>query len=204
MAFSDYSTNPDDNVLIGGINIGEGCPPGNLNNALRLLAADGKLLSNNVGGISYTPTSRTISAGGMLTGGGDMSANRTISLTAASAAETLAGTVNDKPITPSSFANMPKSFSNPGYIRLPGGFTIQWYSYRGSVSSEVAVYFPFPLAFSSVIFGGSATAYINSPSNTRDMWGQICQSTLAGCYIQLQSVGASSSADGFDAFVMGV
>lgn len=51
MAFQDYSTNPDANTSIGGINIAEGCPAGNMNEALRRLAADGKLLANTVGAL---------------------------------------------------------------------------------------------------------------------------------------------------------
>lgn len=50
MSFSDYSTSPDANGTIAGINIGEGCPPGNVNDALRQLAADGRELADQVGG----------------------------------------------------------------------------------------------------------------------------------------------------------
>lgn len=40
MAVSNYSTNPDQNTTISGINIAEGCPPSGLNNAVRQLMAD--------------------------------------------------------------------------------------------------------------------------------------------------------------------
>lgn len=50
MAFSDYSTTPGSNTTIGGVNVGEGCPPGNLNNAIRQIAADGRQLSDQVSG----------------------------------------------------------------------------------------------------------------------------------------------------------
>lgn len=36
---SEFSTNPDSNVTIGGINVGEGCSPAGLNNVVRYLAA---------------------------------------------------------------------------------------------------------------------------------------------------------------------
>lgn len=42
MAVKDYSTNPDENTTISGINIGEGCPPSGINNAIRQLMADAK------------------------------------------------------------------------------------------------------------------------------------------------------------------
>jgi hypothetical protein len=46
------------------------------------------------------PTTRTISAGGLATGGGDLTANRTITVTAASAADVVTGTAADKAATP--------------------------------------------------------------------------------------------------------
>lgn len=52
MPFPDYSTTPSLNVTIGGVNVGENCPPGNLNNAIRTLAADGKILANQVATIT--------------------------------------------------------------------------------------------------------------------------------------------------------
>jgi hypothetical protein len=42
MAIKDYSTDPDLNVQISGINIAEGCPPSGINNAIRQLMADVK------------------------------------------------------------------------------------------------------------------------------------------------------------------
>lgn len=42
MAIKDYSTDPDQNVKISGINIAEGCAPSGINNAIRQLMADVK------------------------------------------------------------------------------------------------------------------------------------------------------------------
>lgn len=42
MGFSDYNSNPDLNVSISGVNIGEGCPPSGINNAIRQIMADAK------------------------------------------------------------------------------------------------------------------------------------------------------------------
>lgn len=49
--FSDCSSTPASNTDVGGINIGEGCPPGNLNNSLRLCFAYGKMLADVVAAI---------------------------------------------------------------------------------------------------------------------------------------------------------
>lgn len=65
MAFSDYSSTASSNTTIGGISIAEGCPPGNINNAIRILAADAKAFSLSVPTVSgsYLPLS-----GGTVTG----------------------------------------------------------------------------------------------------------------------------------------
>lgn len=48
MAVSDYSTTPSANTTISGINVGEGCAPGNINNAIRQLMADTRGFYNDV------------------------------------------------------------------------------------------------------------------------------------------------------------
>jgi len=48
MSVSDYSLAPSSNTSISGINIGEGCPPGNINDAIRQLMADVKEMRDQV------------------------------------------------------------------------------------------------------------------------------------------------------------
>lgn len=48
MSVSDYSLAPSSNTAISGINIGEGCPPGNINDAIRQLMADVKEMRDQV------------------------------------------------------------------------------------------------------------------------------------------------------------
>lgn len=64
MSFADYSTSPDANGSIAGINVAEQCPPGGINNAIRQLMADGKQLADQVGG----GTSTVPKSGGAFTG----------------------------------------------------------------------------------------------------------------------------------------
>ena len=67
--FSDWSTTPASNTSIAGINIDEGCAPGNVNNALREIMAAAKTFANGaVNGANYMPKS-----GGAFTG--DISRN---------------------------------------------------------------------------------------------------------------------------------
>ena len=67
MAFSDYSTTPASNTTIGGISIAEGCAPGNVNNAIRQLMADGKTLDTAVAAIDVD--SLMPKSGGVFTDG---------------------------------------------------------------------------------------------------------------------------------------
>jgi hypothetical protein len=48
MAVGDYSNTAGNNTAIAGINIGEGCSPANLNNAIRQMMADIKTFSDSV------------------------------------------------------------------------------------------------------------------------------------------------------------
>lgn len=49
---SEFSTDPDDNTTIGGVNVGEGCSPGGINNAERYLAAAMRSLYDQVQGFT--------------------------------------------------------------------------------------------------------------------------------------------------------
>ena len=64
MAVEDYNTVASLNVSIEGINIGEGCPPANINNAFRQFMADIKVFSQTV------PSTTTLlpKAGGVFSG----------------------------------------------------------------------------------------------------------------------------------------
>lgn len=64
-AFSEYSTNPDSNSTIGGVNVAEDCSPGGINNAIRQLAADGRELYDLTGAL---PSTKMDKAGGAFTG----------------------------------------------------------------------------------------------------------------------------------------
>jgi hypothetical protein len=58
MAVQDWSTDPNQNTSVDGINIAENCPPGNLNNALRaIMAAVRAAFSNVPNGADYVTKS---------------------------------------------------------------------------------------------------------------------------------------------------
>ena len=67
MGFSDYNSNPDLNVSISGVNIGEGCPPSGINNAIRQIMADAKVADG--GYVKNASSGAIISSGATISGG---------------------------------------------------------------------------------------------------------------------------------------
>lgn len=63
------------------------------------------LASTLEGELSFVPTSRTVTGGGLATGGGALSSNQTITVTGASSAEAIDGTLNNVAMTPLRTAN---------------------------------------------------------------------------------------------------
>jgi len=113
-------------------------------------------------------TSTTVSAGTGLTGGGDLSADRTISVAAggigttqladsgvttakiANDAVTAAKIADGAVVLPGDFTGSNQSLSASGYQKLPGGLILQW----GTVASteDTAQNFTFPIAFPNACF----------------------------------------------------
>lgn len=147
----------------------------------------------------------SVNVGGILSGGGDIADDPTITLLAASAAEILAGVSGTKVITPAALAALPRSLTPNGFAFLPGGLIIQWVRYRAVLSGEPVVNVLFPTTFSTIALPVSLTGYISAPSIFRDGFPQLVGTpSTTSCNVQIQ-VGADSSArvDGFDLIVMG-
>lgn len=49
--FHTYATSASTNLSVGEVSVAEGCPPGNLNDAIRELMVDGKMLADEVAAI---------------------------------------------------------------------------------------------------------------------------------------------------------
>ena len=115
--------------------------------------------------------SRTITGGGIATGGGSLEANRVITVAAATAAELLAGTSATAAITPSTFGPIVKSFSQNGYIALALGdpanaFCLQWG--RISVAPNGTTSVSFPVTFSecwSALVDGTSASDVETEQN---------------------------------------
>lgn len=175
MSFWDWSTNESANATASGVNIGEGCPPGNLNNSdrtimaqLRAAFADG--LQNFLGGTAELP----VANGG--TGGTTQAAARAGIGAAASGANSditgLFGMTTPLHIseggtgqtTPAAaLANLggigvnAQSLAANGYVRLSNGFMIQWGFATFAANAGTNVVYP-------VAFSGFSVAVLSASS----------------------------------------
>lgn len=114
---------------------------------------------------------RTITGGGLVSGGGTLEANRVLTVLAASAAQLLAGTSNAVALTPASFGPIVKSFGQNGYVALALGdpanaLCIQWG--RFTVGANGTTNVSFPVAFAecwTALTDGTSDSNVNSQDN---------------------------------------
>lgn len=125
-----------------------------------------------------TLTGRTITGGGLAQGGGDLSANRVITVPEATAAEIRALSAA-KAMTPAAWAGLLRELSQNGWYELPGGLIIQYG--RFVVPSSGAHSVSFPLAFPNACFAVTVSGGIN----------QVVDNN------QIELIGTSITASGF-------
>ncbi|MEN5176740.1 gp53-like domain-containing protein [Brevundimonas diminuta] len=127
---------------------------------------------------------------------------RRVDARAASNAETLAGSLTDKFVTPSSLWSFAKSIGLNGYAQIPGTpLVIQWGRQAGAMSEgQRTVMLP-------IAFGGGCVAMLANPWNsspTADYYMQIVGRYLDRLVFMLNSAsGSSGSAQGFDWLAIG-
>lgn len=97
-------------------------------------------------------TSRAVSTGGLLTGGGDLRTDLTLAVAAAAAADLNAQTDATKALTPAAFGGAGGGDGSSGWAPLPGGNIIQWGSQTvfGDGTSARAFTLTFPRPFLNV------------------------------------------------------
>jgi len=150
------------------------------------------------------PTARTVTGGGLVTGGGSLAADRALSVAIASAAEIVAGTANDKAITPAGLGGLPRSLTPNGFMVLPNGIIINWIQYRAPFTADAAVSLSYPMAFTEQYLIGAATAWLATANNFRDLFAQLVSPGLGSCIVQMQaSTSNDKRADGFDLLLIG-
>jgi hypothetical protein len=127
---------------------------------------------------------RVINGGGLVTGGGNLRGDRTLTVTPADAGDVAAGTATDRAITPAALAGLARSLAVDGYAVLPGagGLRLVWGQFTALPNGSTTV--SFPVSFNTACFGvvrdgqnvGSTDAQDNPPGLVR---GTITPSSFA-------------------------
>jgi hypothetical protein len=125
--------------------------------------------------LAATPAARQILTAGLASGGGNLSADRTITVPKASSADVVAGAADDKATTPLGLATAATSLG-PNTIRHPGGTIEQWgtvFCPASGSASPPAVIKSFNVAFPTQCDGVQLQALGNTNNgdeSDEDVW----------------------------------
>lgn len=106
---------------------------------------------------------RTITGSGLVTGGGDLTANRVLDVAEATAAEIRALT-SSKAMTPAAWSGLQRNLGQNGWYELPGGLIIQQGQFVVNASGVHSISFPltFPNACHAVVVGGGTNQIVDN------------------------------------------
>lgn len=129
-----------------------------------------------------TLTGRTITGTGLATGGGDLTANRTIGVEAASAAELQAAVIANKAVTPASFGGLTRVHGATGYEIFPGGTLVQRGMYRSGITGQTTVTITLPIAFADADYDLQLTTAIPGADNYDNFVQELGTGRAAGSF----------------------
>lgn len=140
---------------------------------------------------------RTITGGGLVSGGGNLTANRVLTVAAASQADARTGTASDRALTPESLGPMTKSMSENGYAVIPAADPantplVQWGRFSAGPNSQTAVSFPISFtgnAFSVVVDGTSDTS-----NDAQDNYPAVRPGTISASGFSVHNANATTDA----------
>jgi hypothetical protein len=122
--------------------------------------ADLDALANGFDALLAALVARTITGSGLISGGGDLSASRILSVLAASAGDIAAGTATDRAVTPAALSGLMRLLSQNGYAMIPGcgGLIVQWGRFTAASNTTTTTVFPiaFPTECFAVAVGHNA------------------------------------------------
>lgn len=183
MPTSNWSTNPAENTSVGGVFIGENCPPGNLNNGERTIMAEAKAkfdaIDTAVAAIDVTmdPTLKAI--GDLVTSADKLAYFTGVDAAALTALTPFARTLLDDADASAVAATIgavrviSSSLTDPGYLKLAigaGSFLIQWGSAAFPQDAYKVINYPAPFSSFSIPVmsghgeNGSGSAQDNGPA----------------------------------------
>lgn len=152
-----------------------------------------------LGGLISALTARTITGGGLVTGGGSLAANRVLSVAAASFAQIIAGTANNVVMTPGAFGPIVRSFGTNGYLALAladpaNAFCIQWG--RLTCSPNGITNASFPIAFAQT-FAVVADGTSDNNTNRQDNFPAVLTNSITQTGFQMFSANDIADAVNF-------
>lgn len=171
--------------------------------------ADLDALAGGFDAIIAALIARTITGSGLVSGGGDLSASRTLSVLAASTGDVVAGTATDRAVTPASLADGLQSLgswsASPPYFRVAGTpIVVQIGEHRGLYTLELPVSITLPFSFPNACLYVGPIGYISADASLRDMFVQMRERSQSGFSVYIQGPdGTDNRLDGFDWIAIG-
>lgn len=118
---------------------------------------------------------RRIVGGGLVTGGGDLYADRTLTVTEADEADITAGITGAKVVTPRRLGPISMSLQQNGFIRF-FGFQIVWGRFSATANASTAVVFS--QAFQTACFSAVVSGVTNLGTGSQDNTPAVIVSTI--------------------------
>lgn len=140
---------------------------------------------------------RTITGAGLVSGGGDLSASRTLTVTAASAADVAAGVANDRAVTPAALSGLLRSITTNGHAFIPGagGLRLMWGRFTSIANGSTNVLFTD--SFATACFVVLVDGVKGSGADSQDNPAGVDYSTITTSGFSAFSADDSSNACGY-------
>lgn len=175
----------------------------------QLAAAITEMVAGIVGsGGGAVPTTRKVLGGGLVTGGGTLDVDETLTVAKALAAEIAVGTEAGKAITPDQLAAVfGTGTASNGTIALPGGRILKYFGYDTPISAEGQVVIPFDTPFPTACLRVPSLVAVNaSATGNRDIWPQLVSKSKTGLIAYCQWTGVNGTLhtlDGIEGWAIG-
>ena len=178
---SEYSSTAGDNTDIGGINIGEGCPPSNINDSIRTQMSQLKEFLDGTSGDTLT-SSKIVATTATILSGADVTGTATFN-----SAVVMSSSVTGTTVSFSGAATLGSTVVIGGATNLQDNNlqrpTLLDYCVKGSALGSVSTAATIDMTsanFFSATLGGACTFEFTNPCSTGDFGGFVLELTNGG------------------------